>query len=442
MSDSNAVQLGRFISQARSRPLPDDVVEAARLCLCDWVGVAIGARNESAGAIVRQTVEQMGAPGTSTVLFGQPTSPALAALANGTLAHCLDFDDTHISATTHTSAPVWAATIAMAEALNASEGDMLHAFVTGFEVSARIGRGMGQTVTDRGLHSTGVFGRIGAAAAAATLLRLDEEQAQHALAAAATQSGGLTASFGTMAKPYHAGKAAMDGVLAAQLSANGFVAAPGVLETGGGLDTAVVQDRSAQIAPFDDSRWEILRNSFKPYAACHLTHPAIDAARSAGVSLTEFVSARLRVSPLAQKITGGTDGRPSTPLAAKFDLKYCTAMALNAQTLSANDFEEPWAIDPATESVATRIETQGEQAIGYASAILEVTTRTGPLEIEIPVAKGHPGNPMGWADMGDKFEGLVAAKVGDKWTDTFGHLREFGAEGTFQGVRDALRALS
>ena len=67
----------------------------------------------------------------------------------------------------------------------------------------------------------------------------------NALGAAATQTGGLTASFGTMAKPFHAGRAAMDGIVAAQLAAAGFTAATGLFEPGGGLDNALVQDRGA-----------------------------------------------------------------------------------------------------------------------------------------------------------------------------------------------------
>src|SRR5207248_4873165 len=117
-------------------------------------------------------------------------------------------------------------------------------------------------VTARGWHGTGVFGRLGASAAGATLLGLDAEGALHALGAAATQTGGLTASFGTMAKPFHAGKAAMDGVVAAQLAANGFRAATGLLEPGGGLDDALVQDRAAAIPDIEFTGWNILRNSF------------------------------------------------------------------------------------------------------------------------------------------------------------------------------------
>ena len=170
-------------------------------------------------------------------------------------------------------------------------------------------------MTARGWHGTGVFGRLGAAAAAAALLKLDAERASHALGAAATQTGGLTASFGTMAKPFHAGKAAMDGVVAAQLAAAGFRAASGLFEPGGGLDNALVQDRSELIASADFAGWRILDNSFKPYAACHLTHPAVDAARAlkpdAG-ALAGLKTVRADIGALADQITGGKNGAPAT----------------------------------------------------------------------------------------------------------------------------------
>src|SRR5690606_28478015 len=142
------------------------------------------------------------------------------------------------------------------EELGASEQQMLAAFVCGFETAARAGYGLGELVTARGWHGTGVFGRIGAAAAASVLLELDEEAALHALGAAATQASGLAASFGTMAKPFHAGKAAMDGVIAAQLAARGFRAATSLLDVGAGLDSALIQDRSATMRPADFSGWE------------------------------------------------------------------------------------------------------------------------------------------------------------------------------------------
>src|SRR5690606_20169054 len=111
-------------------------------------------------------------------------------------------------------------------------------------------------------------------------------------------------SFGTMAKPFHAGKAAMDGIIAAQLAAKGFVAAESLLDAGAGLDNALVQDGSAAMTRADLSGWEILDNSFKPYAACHLTHPAIDAARRIREQRADAASAqaiRVDVAALAKQ---------------------------------------------------------------------------------------------------------------------------------------------
>ena len=292
-NSGNGARIAGYVAAAPGRSLPAEIEDAARLCLADWLGVAIGAGDEPAGRVVRETVSGWNSGGGSTVLYGGRGAAApFAALANGTLAHCLDFDDTHIGAVTHTSAPVWAATLALGEETGADETAMLRAYVAGFETASRLGRGLGEVVTARGWHGTGVFGRLGAAAASAALLRLDADRTLSALGAAATQAGGLTASFGTMAKPFHAGKAAMDGVIAAQLAANGLVAATGLLEPGGGLDNALVQDGAAAITPSDFTGWEILNNSFKPYAACHLTHPAVDAARALAPGANELASLR------------------------------------------------------------------------------------------------------------------------------------------------------
>src|SRR5438309_5259372 len=253
-SPANGPAIAAYIAGTPSRVLPAEVADMARLCLADWLGVAIGAAEEPAGRIVREVAAGWRSQGRATVLLGGTAAAPFAALANGTLAHCLDFDDTYVKAVTHTSAPVWAATLALGEEIGADEAAMLSAFVAGFETAARIGDGLGEPVSARGWHGTGVFGRLGAAAAASALLRLSAEHVLHALAAAATQTGGLTASFGTMAKPFHAGKAAMDGVVAAQRAAMGFTAATGLLEPGGGVHPALAPDRRGTLASADSPR--------------------------------------------------------------------------------------------------------------------------------------------------------------------------------------------
>jgi len=437
---SNGSAIGKFIASAHERVLPPEVLDAARLCLADWMGVAIGAADEPAGQIVRQTVAGWRSQGSASVLYGGSAAAPFAALANGTLAHCLDFDDTYVDAVTHTSAPVWAATLALGEETGASEADMLAAFVTGFEVAARVGHGLGQAATARGWHGTGVFGRIGAAAASAAVLRLDAGRALHAVALAATQTSGLTASFGTMAKPFHAGKAAMDGILSAQLAAGGFTGATGLFEPGAGLDNAVIQDGSLSIAPIAFGDWRILRNSFKPYAACHLIHPAIDAARAlraGGVDAYSAAAVRADVGALAMKITGGTDGHPGTPLAGKFDLRYCLALALHGRDVSAADFREPWALEPAIAKTAGKITAFVHPDMGFASAMVTID---GVGE-HVPVAKGHPGNPMGWADMDRKFAGLAEPALHGRSAALFGVLRQFGEGCALPEMRSILKSL-
>ena len=427
--NANSRVIAEYIAAARGRELPPAVLEAARLCLADWMGVAIGAAQEDAARVVREVVRGWNSKGCSSVLFDGSASAPVAALANGTLAHCLDFDDTHVPSVTHISAPVWAATLALGEDLGASEADLLSAFVTGYETASRTGFGFGEAVTARGWHATGVFGRLGAAAAAAVLLGLDAEHSLHALGAAATQTSGLTASFGTMAKPFHAGKAAMDGVLAAQLAARGFRAADDLLEPGGGLDRALVQDGSLRLRAADFSGWELLNNSFKPYAACHLTHPAVDASRAlrAQIGPGDIRSIRVEVAALAKQITGDRNGDPATALEGKFDLKYCVAVALHGGLLSALDFREPWRPDAAVVQTARCVTVEAHPKMTFASARIEAALADGSrVSADVAVAKGHPGNPMTWEDMRLKFNALVEPGLRQQTGSLFDLLRAFG----------------
>jgi 2-methylcitrate dehydratase PrpD len=438
----NGQKIGEYIASVGQRAVPPDVLDAARLCLTDWMSVAIGAGTEPAACIVRDIVAGWHSSGRASVLFGGTAAAPMAALANGTLAHCLDFDDTYVEAVTHTSAPVWAATLALGQEIGADEADMLTSFIAGFEVVARIGHGLGQAVTARGWHGTGVFGCLGAAAASAALLKLDAVRAIRALGLAATQTSGLTASFGTMAKPFHAGKAAMDGVVSAQLAAGGMVGATALFEPGGGLDNAVIQDQSLHIAPIDFSGWRILDNSFKPYAACHLIHPSIDAARTLRAGNFDPGSVRTvraDVGALAAQVTGQTDGRPDTSLAGKFDLRYCVALALHGRDLSAADFREPWTMEPAVAALAAKVAVHRHPDMGFATARLTIETdRSGKLEAHVPVAKGHPGNPMSWDDMERKFDGLVAPFLRNRTGELFTLLRDFGNGNVLPEIRDLL----
>jgi 2-methylcitrate dehydratase PrpD len=235
-----------------------------------------------------------------------------------------------------------------------------------------------------------------------------------------------------MAKPFHAGKAASDGLLAALLAARGFEGGARLLGRSGALEQALVQGSGLEQAPADvrfDGDWEVLHNSIKPYAACHLTHPSIDAARALGmtVRVDEIASVHCRAGALARQVTGSRGRLPRTALEAKFDLPWCIALSLTGRTVSASDFREPWSPDPVVAALAARVTVEADAAYGFASASLSLRTHAGRTAGHaIETALGHPGNPLGWDDMRQKFCALVEPVLGRSTLLLFEAVREFG----------------
>lgn len=436
----NADAVSAYIAGTSRRAIPELVLEAARMCLVDWFGVAIAARDEGAAQVVRKVTG--GRKGDAAVLFGAPTDETYAALINGTMAHCLDFDDTHVGSLAHLSGPTWAAALAVGTAQKAKPADILRGFVTGFEVGARIGAdNFGDALNTRSLHSTGFCGCFAAAAAAGALYELDAPQALNAIGAAATQASGLTGSFGTMSKPFHAGKAAFNGVLSAQLARAGFVAAHDLIEPGTGLSMAVIQDRSRGIAPmsFAADNWEILRNTFKPYASCLLTHPVIDSARKA---LTQIAgraigSVQVNVHPMAVQLAGNPE--PQTPLQGKFSTAYCAALALGGHMAAAPDFSLERLSDPALRDLVGRVTLHVVPEMEKTAASIVVTLSDGAtIATDTPLALGNPGNPMKWDDLRAKFVGLVEPTLGRGTDVVFDHLRNYARGGDLAAVLNEL----
>lgn len=424
----NADAAAHFVATAPGRNYPADVVEAARMALVDTIGVALGAHAEGAGQSVRRVAGNWGASGDARILLGGRTAPAVAALVNATLGHCLDYDDTHVGAVAHLGNPTWATAIAVGQQVGASDREILGAFITGFEVGARLGGGLGHSVNERGFHSTGLFGCFASATAAAVLLGLDEEGIRNALGAAATQAAGLTASFGTMSKPFHAGKAAMNGILAAELAKEGFEAAQNLIEAESGFASAYIQDgaKTTMLLDFDGSM-EITRNTLKPYASCLLTHPVIDAARALadkarGNDVTEIA---VEVNPICIQLAGKP--QPQTGLEGKFSTAYCAALGLTGHMVTAQDFAEDRVADPAIRSLLDKVTLTPAADMHMTAAKVRLSLADGTvIDQDTPLALGNPGNPMDWDDMRGKFTPLAEAVLGDKTEALYELLRGFG----------------
>lgn len=422
-----------FIAGAHTRGYPARVIDLAKMCLADWFGVALGARGEPAGEAVRRVINSWRAAGDAHLLHGGTAPAAMAALVNGTYAHCLDFDDVHFPTLAHFSAPTWAAVLALADERGATETRMLSAFITGFEIGARLGAGgMGEAANRLGWHSTGVVGRLAAAAASAVMLDLDEAHARHCLALAATQTSGLVASFGTDAKPFHAGRAGSDGVMSAQLAHAGMRGAVGILDGDAGLARAIAQDGSARFHMDGlGEHWEIERNALKPYASCGFTHAPIDAARKLASTLrpVDVHGARIHVHPLAPKVAGQL---PHSPLAAKFSIAYCVALGLHGRRAQPNDFVPAMLNDESLKALVDKIQIVTRDDLAFAAARLELTMANGrELNADIAVSLGNPENPMSWEDLHAKFLALTDPVIGGDSHTLFTALRDFDTPGRF-----------
>ena len=439
----NADSIARFVVEHHRRDYPPEVLDAARQCLVDWFGVCLGALTEPPAVAVHRMVSAWASRGPARMLAGGHAAPVPAALANGTLAHCLDYDDTHIASILHGSGPTWAATLAAGARCDASERELISAFITGFEVGTRVGSdGIGVRLNHSGWHTTCVLGRYSSAAAASALLGLDATRVKHALGIVATQVGGLTASVGSMSKPFHAGKTAADGVLAAELAAEGFEATLDLLDSPRGLMPTLFQDPSVtvRVAEFGDT-WEITRNSFKPYAACQLTHASIDCALQLGESVRGAEIARIRayVNPLAIKMAGHTNA--TTANEGKFSLAYTIALGLSGYRARLEDFMAGRLNDSALRALAARVETISSDAIERTGARVEVTLADGRTFVEeTQLAFGSVGHPMGWADIEAKFLSLAEPVLGRRARALFDLLSDFDKPGRLREAFEILDA--
>jgi 2-methylcitrate dehydratase PrpD len=445
-STTRGEQLVNYIAGTARRSYPTEVTDAALKALVDHLGCAVGAWNDATVLPARAVVARWKASGNARVYMGGCTAPALAAFANGSMAHAMDYDDTHVGGAGHPGGPCWSAALALALEHGASEQDTLAAFITGFDVMAKLGGGwvpgVGRNLQRRGWHPTSIFGRVGAAAVGCVIMKLEEQQIANALGVAATTAAGLVGSFGTYGKPFHSGKAAMDGILSAQLASEGFVAATHLYELEKGLLDALIQDRQVEAPTLDDfeKKWELLDNQIKPFAACRATHSSIQAARALAdqVRGRKISKVHAKVHPNAVITAGKT--APRTPLEGKFSVPYCIALGLAGYRVVSSDFNEKAFSDPAVADVVPRVKLEVIQDQPAFKAFLEVTLDDGTrLNSETQCVLGHPDNPLSWDALREKFDGLVEPVLGrEKCAALFALGREFQKPGSLAKISELL----
>jgi 2-methylcitrate dehydratase PrpD len=316
----------------RFETLPSEIVELARQCFLDWLGVTIAGASEPLVQILADQVKADGGnPQASLIGRSERVSLSQAALVNGAASHALDYDDVNLSLEGHPSVAVIPGMLALAEMKQASGADFIAAFVAGYESACRIGELVSPGHYRRGFHATATVGSFGSAAACAHLLRLNPAQTAMAFGIAGTQAAGLKSMFGTMCKPLHAGKAAQNGLMAALLAARGFDSRADVLECAQGFAATQSEDFDPEAALAEPkTRFHIQANLFKYHAACYLTHAAIECAGRLRLrtatgpdSIKQVI---VRVFTDCDRVCNIPE--PKTGLEAKFSLRVATAFAL------------------------------------------------------------------------------------------------------------------
>ncbi len=405
-------RLARFVAETEN--LPEEAIDQAKWAVLDTLGVTLaGSREESARTVADWLREQGGRADATVLGRGFRAPVADAALANGTAAHALDFDDVSLPMRGHPSVPLLPAAIAVAEQAGRSGRDLLAAFVLGFEVEAKLGRAIGEPHYALGWHATSTLGTLGAAAACARLLRLDAGQTRMALGIAASLASGLQQNFGTMTKPLHAGWAARSGAFAAGLAARGFTADPRALEGESGFLRAMSGGAEIDLEPFAvlGEPFEITSSGFgvKLYPCCYATHRSLDAALElreryridpAGIAAVRVEVSRGTLVPLRRE-------PPATGLEGKFSLEYCLAAALVDGGVGLA-FSDEAVSRPAVRELMSKLRTsEGEEAGAYpigGYAEVRIVLRDGAghsLRVDAP--RGDPSRPLSWEELAAKF---------------------------------------
>jgi 2-methylcitrate dehydratase PrpD len=374
-------QLAEFAAGVRYQDIPRAVLANAELAIMDSVATVYAGLGETSVALVTRAALREGAAGPATVIgSARKTSASAAALANGAAAHALDYDSISLTVSGFVASPVLFALLALAEAESApvSGRRLLQAFVAGWETEAAIARGLGVHHYAKGWHSTATLGHFGAAAAASRLLDLDVAATRSALGIAASEASGLRTMIGNMTNPFHVGKAARNGVFAAQLARDGFTAEAGVIEHASGFAVAFNGTGGFDLARMTDAlgtRWDLVDPGLviKVYPCCGLVHSAIDAALDLRAELAINADDIGQVEVAVHALVPPTMKfhSPATGYEAKFSTEFCIATALLEGAVRLEHFTDARTRDGAMTALMPRVRMVVHPDLRDASTFLE-----------------------------------------------------------------------
>lgn len=415
-------QLAVKIKSTSYEQISKNAVYEAKRSLLNWLGVAIGAANHESMDKVLNVSKLMESSPQATILGRkEKTDMLFAALLNGMSSHIYDFDDTLLETVLHPSSPVFPAVLAYSEHQKKTGKDVLEAFIIGCEVQARLALAVYPSHYWRGWHITGSVGGIGAASALSKLLDLDEERTAFAIGIAATDPTGLREMFGTMTKPYHPGKAAMNGMLAALIAGEGFTSSKKALEAERGFIQVLSEENKLEILTDNwGDKWEIEKNSYKPFASGIVTHPAIDAIitiqKTHSLKADDVEEIHISGHPLVKELTGKTDF--TTGLEGKFSVFHCVAAGFFNLKAGVNEFTDDFVNKPEVKDLRSKINLTVDDRIKEDQVHLTVKLKDGrELSHFVEHAIGSMDLPMTDKQLIEKFKDVTGDIISEEAQD-------------------------
>ncbi len=410
-------KIAKFICDTHYENIPDEVFEVSKLHILDTLGVLIAGSKEDVTGIITKYTQSLRCGQESTLITQRiRTLAPYAAFGNGGMAHVLDFDDYEVPSMAHPSVTVLPAVLALGEKLKASGKECLEAYLVGMEVISKVGRGINPDHYDKGWHSTGTLGTLGAASASSKLLKLDSDRVRIALGIAASMSSGLRGNFGTMTKAFHAGHAARNGVESAILSSLGFTASKDILENDLGFCNIFTEGRNYDLQKIVEglgAPFSILSPGvgIKLYPSCAATHSFLDGVfgliRQYDIKAEDVDSVECGIFYRYPKML--IHSNPQTGLEGKFSLEFCMAVALAERKVSLLQFTDSKVKEPGIQQLVKRVkkevtEEAGKKGTEFPIAILMVRMKNGKAySSKVEKRKGSPLNPLSVEEVTAKF---------------------------------------
>ncbi len=413
-----------FVHDTTLSELPETVVANGKKSILDGLGLALSGSVAQSGAYVRQHLDDLAlGEGPATVIgWNRKVAPRFAAFANGVGIHADDYDDTQLAVArdrvygllTHPTAPALPAALALGESLGASGAEVMLAYHIGVEVECKIAEAINPRHYQTGFHATATCGTFAAASVASRLMELNVEQIQRALSIAGSQSAGLRENFGTMTKPFHAGRSSESGVAAAQFAAYGWTATDIILEAprgffsaaGGGYDSDAIQGKLGNPWTFDNPGVSI-----KPHPSGSLTHPGMtEMLRMIGEHNIKAADVEsVRIGTNSNMPNALIHHQPTNELQAKFSMEFCMAILLLDGRAGLNEYTDETVLRSDVKAMIEKVDfviDDRAEAAGFnlMTTYIDIKLNNGESFSGLAdFGKGSPAYPMSYDEVADKF---------------------------------------